>query len=148
MKNIFLGALAILSSALFSSCDVTDNYALTAKINNQQWLSEKGVAAVMGEHAIIINALNNSKPAIAMVIKDLTPGEYPLDGVNNSFLYAFQGDQAGGYAATSSSPGKILIIKHDPTEKLITGTFEVVAHNELNGDSIRVTEGKFDVYYK
>lgn len=148
MKNIFLGALAFLSSTFFFSCDVTDNYALSAKVNNQQWLSEKGVAAVMGNQGIILNALNNSKPAIAMVIKDLTPGDYPLDGVNNSFLYAFQGDQGGGYSAIPARPGRLLITKHDPTEKLITGTFEVVAYNELNGDSIRVTEGKFDVYYK
>lgn len=148
MKRIVFGVLAIWAIVSLVACDVTDNYALSAKIDGQLWLSEKGVAAAKGSNAIIMNALSNSKPAIALSIKNFTVGTHPLDSINNGFVYAFQGDQINGLYATTAHPGELVILEHDETKKFIKGTFQLEAYNYLSNQKIKVEEGKFEITYQ
>lgn len=148
MKRIVFGVLVIWAIVSLAACDVTDNYALSAKIDGQLWLSEKGVAAAKGTDAIIMNALSNSKPAIALSIKNFTVGTHPLDSLNNGFLYAFQGDQMSGFYATTAHPGELIISEHNEAKKFIKGTFHLEAYNYLSNQKIKVEEGKFEITYQ
>lgn len=148
MKKLLFGVLATWIVVCFTACDVTDNYALSAKIDGQLWLSEKGVAAAKGTNALIMNALSNSKPAIALSIKNFTVGTHALDSLNNGFVYAFQGDQINGFYATTAHPGELVISEHDEAKKFIKGTFHLEAYNYLNNQKIKVEEGKFEITYQ
>ncbi len=148
MKNFFLGFLLFAITIGTFSCDPADNYALSARINGQLWVSEKGVAAYMGSQALVMNALSNTKPSMALSIKSLSVGTHPLDSINNGFLYTFQGDQQSGHYATTAHPGELVISEHDTAGKYIKGSFRLVAYNYLNGDSIRVEEGRFEINYQ
>lgn len=78
-------------------------------------------------------------------------GEYKLGtaGVNGSVGYAVLSYQPGkSYTTTYNGQinGKIVILKFDVANKIISGTFEFQAKENENSTELKViTEGKFDV---
>ncbi len=50
------------------------------------------------------------------------------------------------YLSNWDSETAITILKLDKTERIISGTFDYTAHNDC-GDTIRITEGRFDYEY-
>ncbi len=146
MKKIIL--YTFIFSILFMSCEKDDNYAVSCKINGNDWISDGVTMAAIGSNGLLINATSNSKPTIALLIdKELydSVGVYSLDSTNNSFLYG--NNFADGFFVKTNKPGVIEVTSFDGSDKKITGKFNLTAFNN-NGDSIVVSEGLFDLYYQ
>lgn len=51
------------------------------------------------------------------------------------------------YTTTNEYSGQLKIIKFDETKQILSGTFSFDAINTINGKSVSITEGRFDVKY-
>lgn len=137
-------ALSILF--FLSSCDKAEQYAVTCRIDSQEWLSKGTVMAIVGANGLLINATSNTMYPIAISIKNYNSlGVYALDSLNNAFLYG--SSLSSGYYARLAKPGIIEVTEFNAADKKVKGTFSLTAF-KANGDSVVVTEGTFNVYYQ
>ena len=51
------------------------------------------------------------------------------------------------YGKLDANSGSLLIKKHDPSQRIISGTFQFVGTNVSTGETITVTDGRFDIIY-
>jgi len=148
MKNlpqILLISVASITIIL-SSCDKTEQYALTCRIDGQEWLSKGTVMAIVGANGLLINATSNTLYPIALSIKNYNnPGVYALDSLNNAFLYG--SSLSSGYYARFAKPGIVEVTEFNAADKKVKGKFSLTAY-KMNGDSVVITEGTFNVYYQ
>ena len=83
----------------------------------------------------ILDPLNNIK----LMDYGYDPQKYEIAGIYDKTLAADR--------YISSDIIHINITSIDTTQKLITGTFYFDAYNETTNDSVKVTDGKFNLYY-
>jgi hypothetical protein len=145
LKHILI--VSFLSFIVFlSSCDKTEQYAVTCRIDGQEWLSKGTVMAIVGANGLLINATSNTLYPIAISIQHYDSlGVYALDSLNNAFLYG--SSLSSGYYARLAKPGIIEVTEFNAADKKVKGTFSLTAF-KANGDSVVVTEGTFNVYYQ
>ncbi|MCX7744222.1 MAG: DUF6252 family protein [Flavobacteriales bacterium] len=148
MKNLklfsILGALSII--IFLNSCDKSEQYAVTCRIDGQEWLSKGTVLAIVGANGLLINATSNTLYPIAISIKNYDSlGVYALDSLNNAFLYG--SSLSSGYYARLAKPGIIEVTEFSAADKRVKGTFSLTAF-KTNGDSVVVTDGTFNVFYQ
>jgi hypothetical protein len=131
---------------LISGCSGEDQYAVSAKVGSVNWYSNSYAQAALGTSRLIINARSKDYPEIALSILNYDmPGTFPIDSSSNAFLYG--NNLASGYYMRSSQPGTITITAFDAQARRIQGTFSGTAFSSA-GDSVLVTDGKFDVNYQ
>ncbi len=146
LKNLKQILAATSLVAIVSSCDKNEQYALTCRIDGQEWLSKGTVMAIVGANGLLINATSNTLFPIALSIQHYDSlGIYPLDSLNNAFLYG--SSLSSGYYAKFSKPGIVEVTEFNAGDKKVKGTFSLTAY-KANGDSIKVTEGTFNIYYQ
>jgi len=61
-------------------------------------------------------------------------------------LYSFDNTRGDQYATNNTVSGQLVITKLDPTKQIVSGTFYFNAVNN-KGDSVKVTDGRFDMPY-
>jgi len=148
MKNLkqILAATATSLVIFISSCDKTEQYALTCRIDGQEWLSKGTVMAIVGANGLLINATSNTLFPIALSIKNYDSlGVYALDSLNNAFLYG--SSLSSGYYAKFAKPGIVEVTEFNAADKKVKGTFSLTAY-KTNGDSVMVTDGTFNIFYQ
>lgn len=131
-----------LSSCLYSFSGVN------AVVDGQFWRSDAyAFAAIGGDSALYINAESRDFLPISMRLTQFADVDtFALDSTNNSVLLG--NTVAAGYRAIPSRPG-ILIVQNykapsTSDQGRIGGEFQLRVFNN-NGDSISISEGRFDL---
>lgn len=148
IKNLkqILWVTVTLLVVITSGCNKSEQYALTCRIDGQEWLSKGSVMAIVGANGLLINATSNTLYPIALSIKHYDSlGVYALDSVNNAFLYG--SSLSSGYYAKYSKPGIVEVTEFNANDKKVKGIFSLTAY-KTNGDSVKVTDGTFNIFYQ
>ena len=72
-----------------------------------------------------------------------TTGIYPTVYSPRSYGLYYQSD--GTYMTTTQHTGKVVITRTDTIRGVISGTFEFTGHSAKTGQTISITQGRFDV---
>ena len=72
-----------------------------------------------------------------------TTGIYPTVYLPRSYGLYYQ--SGASYMTTSQYVGKVVITRTDTIRGIISGTFEFTGHSAKTGQTISITEGRFDV---
>lgn len=131
---------------LFTGCEESQ-YAISAVIDGQLWESNQYASArITDDDVLVMNGFHRTYLPVSLAIRDYQyPGEYPLDSLNNAFLFGQNVNT--GYFTRMSDPGLITITSFQPSGNKggsITGTFQVTLYNH-DGNSLVVKDGKFDI---
>jgi hypothetical protein len=51
------------------------------------------------------------------------------------------------YETDAKHPGTVTITRLDLVQRIVSGTFEFTAMDRVSGDSVRITQGRFDLQY-
>ena len=89
---------------------------------------------------------------IFWVENPLVTGEYPLQYTTGIYptvylprSYGLYYQSGAGYMTTSQYVGKVVITRTDTIKGIISGTFEFTGHSAKTGQTISITQGRFDV---
>lgn len=133
-----------------------------ALVNGKIWISkiESSTVAALGnnttyafvnnEYSLKIhlrNAENPSGNTIQMLLvsnQDFGVGDYPLTE-NDQGLYYHSSKM---YSTDHENIGMLSITKFDKTSKIISGTFSFKAKYYYDGDTVTITDGRFDRKYQ
>ena len=72
------------------------------------------------------------------------PGTYPL-GETRTGSYGLYQVSAGNYDTNATHTGTVTLTRIDTVARIAAGTFQFTAFNHRNGQTVTVTEGRFDV---
>ena len=133
-----------------------------AIVNGKIWISkiEKSTVAALGnnttyefvnhEYSLKIHLRNAENPSgntlqIVMVSdQDFGVGDYPLTE-NDQGLYYYSSKM---YSTDHENTGVLSITKFDKAHKIISGTFSFKAKYYYDGDTVTITDGRFDRKYQ
>ena len=77
-------------------------------------------------------------------------GTYNSENISNlkfAFIDAIKNCQIDYFDASIFRKSKLIITKLDKTNQIISGTFDVVLYKTGCGDTLKITEGRFDMKY-
>lgn len=172
MKNILL---AISLMGILSSCkdNDTDSPALPqatqtgantggAMVNGKIWVSkiEQSTVAALGnnttyelvnnEYSLKIHLRNTENPSgntiqiLLVSHQDFGIGDYPLSENDQGLYY----NSSKIYSTNHDNIGTLTITRFDKANKIISGTFSFKAQYYYNGDTVTITDGRFDRKYQ
>lgn len=73
------------------------------------------------------------------------PMPYAVRPDNYGYYAKWNGSATIDYYTTAKYTGKVILTVADRTTRIIAGTFEFTGYNPSTKDSIRITDGRFDV---
>jgi len=167
-KVKFLFVLSLLSILLAASCKKDDlpkatqtgANTMAAKVNGKVWQTKACTSCIGGGTALSINYDDRSffgisgqnrdqNIVITLVIKSLkSTGVYELTTQINNYVQFYNSKGIIKYYTSNTNRGIVIITKLDLTNKIVSGTFDLTAEDENNpGNTIKVTDGRFDVKY-
>ena len=177
-KKILIGGFALISILTSCKKEVDELPPATqtgantfgARINGKYWVPARfGIlpannlleAFYSGPNSVIITARNFSasptETVFEMQIADLTgPGTYYMNqdiSKPSAFSYVYYVKRTitpeNEWQTSTKHMGVVNVTRFDRTEKIISGTFELNAGSLYNsGESLTVTEGRFDVKFQ
>jgi hypothetical protein len=132
--------------ALFTACGES-NFAISAVMDGELWESNQyATGRITDDNIVLLNGFNRNFLPVSLAIRDYAfAGTFPLDSLNNSFLFGL--NASNGYYSRESKPGLITIESFTPAGVrggTIVGQFSLTAFNS-GGDSLVVRNGKFNV---
>ncbi len=132
--------------ALFTACGES-NFAISVVMDGELWESNQYASGrITDQDVLLLNGFNRTFLPVSLAIRDYAyPGTYPLDSLNNSFLFGLNTNN--GYFSRESKPGLVTIESFTPAGVrggTIVGQFSLTAFNN-SGDSLVVRNGKFNV---
>jgi len=149
-KTLFFVISLLILSSLLQSCDKNSIYSVTATIDGLPWQSDGYVQANEADSFLIINAFSDDQTFIALEFNQYeSSGSFSLDSSNNAFGYGtyFGSSSTLTHYTSALRPGSFTITSFSASDKKIKGNFELTAFTSTN-DSIRVTNGNFDVNFQ
>ncbi len=151
MKTIF--SILFLACITISSCkkDDFEEAPFRCKINGKEFITTKDLisVSVTGGNNFYIQATRVSNP-----LNDDLYGEMKFDVVldtigvvelNGSNTWCWSNNGGNQFRSVGTNPGTLTITAIDFTEKRITGTFRLTAHNDNQAAKRSITEGFFDL---
>jgi len=127
----------------------TNGDTLTANIDARGWVGKSIQAAVnAGELTIVGSSADGSQSVGLLMPANTTPGTYPLDGTNPSYLGVYTVLVNANTTGLVSVSGTVTVTQNNTTTSRITGTFTFSAADPSNPTTVHyVTSGVFSVYY-
>ena len=127
----------------------TNGDTLNASIDAKPWVGKSIQAAVnAGELTIVGSSADGSQSVGLLMPANTTPGTYPLDGTDPSYLGVYTVLANATTTGLVSISGQVTITSNNTTTSRITGTFTFVAADPSNPSNVHyVTTGVFSVYY-
>ena len=135
------------------------------KVNGQPWISESGLrnmgGGLQGDTLSAFGTVDledgpiEHYQVILLGVYDSSRQVYELNNTTNAYAVyrRTRGEQcfniAGGFGGVISKKitgGRLTITKADPSAKIIAGTFSFAVPTDYC-DTLRVTEGRFDIKY-
>ncbi len=77
--------------------------------------------------------------------KDTWPMPYATWPDNYGYYAQWNGSSTIDYYTNIKYTGKVTLTVADKTTRIVAGTFEFIGYNPVTKDSIRITDGRFDV---
>jgi hypothetical protein len=124
------------------------------------WYPVQGGGVSVGNvNGMRVEATSKNQKFIDLYIKNINaPGIYNLDKNTSPFPDATKPESYGSYAVkdnngnystfvTNSSYSGWINVKHILPGGIYAGTFEFTAYNIQTGDTVKITDGRFDVKY-
>ncbi|PIF46622.1 hypothetical protein CLU96_3660 [Chryseobacterium sp. 52] len=133
-----------------------------AFVNGKIWVSkiEQSTVAALGnnttyefvnnEYSLKIQLRNAENPTgntiqiLLVSDQDFGIGNYPLNENDNGLYY----HSSKIYSTNSENIGTLSISKFDKANKIISGTFSFKAKYYYDGDTVTITDGRFDRKYQ
>lgn len=147
-KTITQGVFTRLSYST-SLPTTTNGDTLTATIDAKAWVGKSIQAAVNGGELTIVGSSADGTQSVGLLMpSNTTPGTYPLDGTNPSFLGVYTVLVNSNTTGLVSVSGQVIVTSNNTTTSRITGTFTFSASDPTNPTQVHyVTTGYFSVYY-
>lgn len=164
----FLFVLPLVSILMAASCKKDDlpkatqtgANTMSASVNGKAWQIKACTSCIGGGTALSVNyddrdffgisgQNRDQNIVITIVIKSLkSTGVYELATQANNYVQFYNSKDIIKYYTSNNSRGEVTITKLDLANKIISGTFDFTVKDENNpGNTIKVTDGRFDVKY-
>ena len=133
-------------------------------VNGKAWVPKKGGLftdpSLLGVYALVgnrrnlwIQATNTDGLGLDFWVENpLVTGEYPLQYTTGIYptvylprSYGLYYQSGASYMTTSQYAGKVAITRTDTIKGIISGTFEFAGYNAKTGQTVTITQGRFDV---
>lgn len=153
MKRMLLTVLAI-GGFIISGCDRSTEPELQqsnfqVKINNVQ-KSGTGSAFLQGDTLLHIRGAFTETGYIRQVtigVNTVKNGMYQITKSNGSLHDIIGGDVMTNHHSTFGLDNDSIIYEIDLSNKHLTGSFNAVFIDSLSHDTLKLTNGVFDIYY-
>ncbi|MCU0352414.1 MAG: DUF6252 family protein [Cytophagales bacterium] len=142
---------------------------LGCKVNGRNWVAQdsnepfnrtfgveggyQGALVDSIRNCVWIEARRNDGTLLHLYMRRVDkPGIYPLrlltDGRPGALVpydYGFYFDSSVSYMTKPSHTGTVTVTRADPTNGIVSGTFEFTASDPKNQRTVTITDGRFDV---
>lgn len=163
--------LAILFVSLLGGCDRCEEEPLTeleklppatqegkntfgCLVNGKAWVTKTSIDArsfyqsgVLSVSAKVINENFYQGISLNVLDQNIFATEYELGDPPKSFAQLGDLRTSCGYETSSQYLGKLVVVKFDPINYIISGAFEFEASSVDCGSTVKVTNGRFDLNY-
>jgi hypothetical protein len=148
-KTITQGIFTKLPYTTTLSTNNNNGDTMTATIDAKAWVGKSIQAAITAGNLTIVGVSADGSQSVGLIMPyNTTPGTYPLDGSNLSYIGVYTVLANGNTAGLVSVSGQVTVTQNNTTTKRISGTFTFTASNPANPSQTgNITQGVFSVYY-
>jgi hypothetical protein len=154
MRLKLLTVLTVGALVSHFACDkstepVQNQSIFQAKINGSQ-KSGAGAAYLYSDTLLHIRgrfAESGYKRQIDIIIDTVGSGKYQISKNNGLLMYIIGGDGVTNHHSTFGLPNDSISYEIDFSKQHLTGDFNAIFVDSLSHDTLKVTNGMFDIYY-
>lgn len=89
------------------------------------------------------NGIENDR--VQLTLPKAAKGVNVLNYTPNQPFGVYYDNKFRHFFSMNANPGKVVITKFDPINRIISGTFEFEGQEIVNKEKVSVTEGRFDI---
>lgn len=131
-------------------CKINGKVWIANGIRNDQGTPAKAIEAEYKQVSattfyLFIHTTASTKDRVQLTLPKGVVGSNVLENRYDEPFAVYYDDNSRLYTTTSQNPGKVIITRLDTVNRIVSGTFEFEGEFIVNKETVRITEGRFDI---